>query len=273
MTDKRWNGIKSASPRELLGRIEQNEDQGGGLFVLHLSLESDLGDAKGGNFLMLSVQGESEIILRRPMAIYDLTVKDSRQILSVLYSVVGRGTQRLSKLKKGAELSLLGPIGNAFPDGTEDQMTWVVAGGIGIAPFLYWSRLQAESIRAQCNYFFGFRKREQSAIVKDFTAQGVSVQIATQEPSQFFQGTSVDLFKEALETSKPDMVFTCGPTPMMERVISISKDLRIPCFASLEAKMACGVGVCLSCVTDFSHDRSAGKYSLVCQDGPVFRAL
>jgi dihydroorotate dehydrogenase electron transfer subunit len=224
----------------------------------------------GGTFLMLSVGAEPHILLRRPMAFYDVRKSGARTEVDVLYSVIGRGTVQLSTLKPGVQLSLLGPIGNSFSKPRKGERVAVVAGGIGIAPFLLWGKSLSAATRKDVRILFGFRNRNQLPVVRDFERAKLQIHKAIEGPGGDIRGTVIDLFERELRTNPFDRILTCGPEKMMDRMIEIARREGIPCEVSLEVKMGCGVGACLSCVTHVGARTSPDDYSLVCQDGPIF---
>jgi dihydroorotate dehydrogenase electron transfer subunit len=251
--------------RELIGIVETNKPLGGGYHLLSLKVAKAFSSPLAGSFVMLSVGNEPSLLLRRPMAVYDVRKAKSVKRLDLLYNVVGAGTRQMTKLVAGKELSFLGPIGNGFTLPKKGQSVWIVAGGIGIAPFLLYGRTLSAAQKKNVKTLFGFRVREQLGIVKNFLSVGLKPICALEQKGAHFKGTVVDLLRSELQKSRPDRILTCGPEKMMDAVRSAVENLSIPVEASLETKMACGVGVCLSCVTP--HE---GKYRLVCQEGPVF---
>ena len=253
--------------KELAAKVTQNVSRGGGFYVVELETEL-FSPPDPGQFIMMSVGEQPELTLRRPMAFYDFTSNSNKSLSKVLYSVVGKGTQYLSELKAGDGLTFLGPLGNAFSKPSQGQSTLIVAGGIGIAPFLMWHKKNPSSDH---KVLLGFRNEDQASIHHDFGLDEEKLGIAVdQKTNQFFCGSVVDLFLAELESKTPDRVFTCGPDGMMQAVAKICQERKIPCEVSLEARMGCGMGVCLSCVTDFPYlDQSSQP--LVCKDGPVFQ--
>lgn len=264
--------MKRCAPKEWIASVEINEPRGGGYNVLRLRVPGRLPQASAGAFVMLSAGKEPEILLRRPMALYDVRPVQKGTDVSLMYTVVGRGTSALAKAKSGETLSFLGPIGNGFSKPRASDAYIVVAGGVGIAPFLLWARQLTAPQRKRVRILFGFRNKEQLPIVKDFQKAGLRPLCAVEGPGGTFKGTVIDLLNAEVAKAPATRILTCGPEKMMERAVDIAKILDIPYEASLEARMGCGVGVCLSCVTKFSPGIRPGGYALVCQDGPVFSA-
>ncbi|MEZ4705283.1 MAG: dihydroorotate dehydrogenase electron transfer subunit [Bdellovibrionota bacterium] len=254
----------STSPKETLG-IVQGQTLYGRYHVLHVELETPWPHAKPGNFLLVS-SGQPDLILRRPMAIYRM--HDATHI-DILYTLVGEGTCSLSKQHAGDKLSILGPLGNEFPSPSAERRIWIVAGGIGIAPFLFWLETYSQLVQ-HTQIFLGFQDQAQTHILQHFDPWKANLCYSTDNGSVGFRGNVVSLFKQNLQNQKPDLVYTCGPTKMMNAVYDICKKHRISIFSSLEARMACGIGVCLSCVCEIDHDNKNARYDLVCKDGPIF---
>lgn len=256
--------------KEWTGKVYQNRDAGGAYKVITLSMHKNFEEPIAGQFVMFDCGFmEDGIILRRPMAFYDFVKRSEDVLVSILYHVVGKGTERMSKMKVGDTASFLGPIGNAFSVPKADEKIWVVGGGIGIAPFLLW--LKQIKHRENVRIFFGFREDAQLQICEDFSDYSKFLTTCVQNGSKGdFQGTVVVALEQEMRKVFPDRILTCGPTIMMEKTIEVGQKNSIPLEVSLEAKMGCGIGVCLSCVTPIQHQKQKGSFSLVCKDGPIF---
>ncbi len=220
---------------------------------------------------MISVGKDSPSLLRRPMAIYDFRSQGSATEITLLYVVVGKGTQQLSEIRPDSELSLLGPLGNGFSIPTGEEKLWAVAGGVGIAPFLLWARSIPVAARKNVELLFGLKDASQLSLLDDFQDLNFRLRTAVEGGGGDLRGTVVDLLEEKIRKTRPDLVLTCGPDPMMVEVVKQARKFGVPTEISLEARMGCGLGVCLSCVrslADFGLDQ---RSQLVCQDGPIFR--
>ncbi|MCB0308306.1 MAG: dihydroorotate dehydrogenase electron transfer subunit [Bdellovibrionales bacterium] len=252
--------------KEWLGIIDSNVSAGGNYQVLLVRVPLDFPIPKPGNFVMLSAMHEPSILLRRPMAIMDFEKSSSGHLLTILYAVVGKGTKALCELEKDQAISILGPLGNAFSLPKTHDRYVVMAGGIGVAPFLLWARNLKNKTNAK--FIFGFRNEDQAKIAAKW--QDYKPLITTDEPSrQYPTGNVLTRIENIWKDFKPTRVLTCGPTKMMEAVVNEAKERGIASEVSLETKMGCGIGVCLSCVTNFPDLNSKGQ--LLCQDGPVFK--
>lgn len=225
------------------------------------------GAASPGQFVMVSVgQGSTDPLLRRPLSIHQAANGE----LTLLYRIVGKGTRLMALMKKGDEVSLLGPLGNGFQITTSAHHC-LVGGGLGVAPLLF---LATEIKRClpeeKVSILLGGRTANELLCLDDF--QKISpLLLATDDGSQGMHGLVTELV--AQEIKGPATIYTCGPSPMMKGVASLARDRNWPCQVSLEAMMACGMGACLGCaVQRAGFDETEKKYVHVCKDGPVFVA-
>lgn len=230
-----------------------------GLGLARVDLETyRVGDGIApGQFAMVEGPGRPDCILLRPYSYFTVV---SRDRVGLLVKDVGRGTHALLEADPGVAVAVLGPLGNRFPE--PSGQCWVVAGGVGAAPF---GDLAA---REGVRIFFGARTVDEAGFATALRDVGGRVEIATDDGSSGFAGSAVDCLRAALRTDRPDMLFACGPTPMMNAVAQVAFRLRMPCWVSLEARMACGFGVCRSC----AHYDATGGWRCVCEDGPVYPA-
>ena len=217
-------------------------------------------DFKPGQFVHVRIGKSYDPLLRRPISISDVDV--THHTITLIYRVVGKGTALLAQYAEGDMLDCMGPLGNGFR--LEGTRPLLVGGGMGLAPLIYLARsLSACSPEV----LLGGRTREElfwPKMFKDFCRE---IHMTTDDGSVGVKGTVLDLLPQLL-TEKYDMIYTCGPQPMMQGVAALAKEQHIPCQISLEKYMACGIGACLSC-TCAAKD---GKRRKVCTDGPVFWA-
>jgi dihydroorotate dehydrogenase electron transfer subunit len=233
-----------------------------------------------GQFLMLRLPGHSDPLLGRPFALYD-TVLDERGepvAVDVVYLVVGKLTGLLAAARAGDRVEVWGPLGNGFPDYDGIDHIALVAGGIGQTPFLahvrdllgtrsYGGRPPRRMVQ-RVSLYYGVRTADLAAGVEDFRAAGAAVHLASDDGSLGFHGFVTQL----LEThSPPHQLVGCGPEPMLHALAKLARRWNVPCDVSLETPMACGVGICFSCVTRV-QTADGWDYRRVCVDGPVFDA-
>lgn len=206
---------------------------------------------KPGQFYMLRAWDE-EPVLSRPISINDL---DSNSI-TFLYQKTGRGTEILSKLQKGQEVNLQGPMGNSFPVEKLSGNIAIITGGIGIAPMLY---VIKNLSNCKVDMYCGFRNK--SYIVDEMKNFAQNIYISTEDGSEGHKGYVTDMFKP----EKYDAVLCCGPEIMMNKVIKMCSEKDVKLFVSMEKHMACGIGACLVCTC-----KTKDGNKRTCKDGPVF---
>jgi dihydroorotate dehydrogenase electron transfer subunit len=233
-----------------------------------------------GQFLMLRLPGTTDPLLGRPFALYD-TVLDAQgqpAAIEVVYLVVGKLTGLLARLRPEEKVEAWGPLGNGFPELVGLEHVGLVAGGIGQTPFLayirellgergYAGRPPRQGV-ARVSLYYGVRTAEYAAGVDDFRAAGATVHLATDDGSLGFRGFVTQLL-EAQERTQH--LIGCGPEPMMKALAVLAQRWGTPCHLSLETPMACGAGICFSCVTRI-RTGDGWDYRRVCMDGPVFDA-
>ncbi|MCE5193128.1 dihydroorotate dehydrogenase electron transfer subunit [bacterium] len=220
--------------------------------VYRLTVEATTGGSPGQFYMVRA--WDREPLLARPISIHDA----DEGTISLLYQVRGRGTELLARLHKGDTVALMGPLGNGFTMENLHGRVGIVTGGIGIAPMFYLaSTLPARS----ATVIAGFKSTPYA--VAALLSLGVEVYVATEDGCEGTRGFCTDIFDPAAF----DVVVTCGPTPMMARVAQLCAQAGVPCQASLEAHMACGIGACLGCTFP-----TTSGYKRVCADGPVFDA-
>jgi dihydroorotate dehydrogenase electron transfer subunit len=231
-------------------------------------------DALPGQFVMLKPVRGTDPLLRRPFSIFQILRDAAGQPagVSVLNKRIGAGTRLLFDVVAGARVPCLGPLGRPFvppPEGTE---AWMVAGGVGLAPFVTLAEALA-SRRARPTLFYGGRRASDVFYVDAFERLGVRVVIATEDGSRGERGRVTLPLEHALKRAKDVdlMLYACGPTPMMAAVASLAHRYRRRAIVSLEPVMGCGLGGCYSCVVPV---RRNGESHLVrsCLEGPVFEA-
>lgn len=206
-------------------------------------------DAKPGQFFMFRTEDfRNESLLSRPFGVCDN--EDGK--LTLLYQVVGEGTEIMSGLKEGHKVKILGPLGNGFDlTDSKDKKIAIVAGGIGIAPLLY----LAKTLKTKADFFAGFTY--DPYFVDEFKPYVKSVSYTSYK-------NDGKLVTDLFDPNDYDIIFACGPNPMLKAIHEKNQKAQIQ--VSMEAHMACGIGACLGCtVENASHD-----FIRVCKDGPVF---
>lgn len=239
-----------------------------------------------GQFLMLRLTGLNDPLLGRPLALYD-TVCDSTDEpigVDVVYLTVGKMTRRLAQCVAGDELDVWGPLGNGFPT-IETEHLIMVAGGIGQTPFVALGQeflgkrkygLPSRSLRSagRSTLCYGARSADYLAGVADFERAGIKVRLSSDDGSVGHHGFATEVLGQVLaETAGADRtVACCGPEPMMHAVAALCEREKTRCFVSLETPMACGIGICFSCVTRVRQPDGTWDYKRTCVEGPIFDA-
>ena len=212
--------------------------------------------AHPGQFVMVDCKGKT--FLKRPISVCSVEDKS----LTIVYQVKGEGTKNLSQMKSGEIIEVTGPHGNGF-EIREDKNVLIVGGGIGIPPLLY----IAKKIKAKKLYIaLGFRS--ETFLVEEFKNLG-EVIVTTEDGSFGKKGMVTQVIEDIID--KIDIIYGCGPKPMLKALKEISLKNSIPCQISVEERMACGIGACLVCACKVKKD-GGFAYKRVCKDGPVFWA-
>jgi len=273
------------------------------IFSMRLGCRVVAEEAKSGQFLSLYCRDASRL-LPRPISICD--VDRERGILRLVYRRAGAGTEEFSHLLPGDAIDVLGPLGNGYPlRSAAGKCVWLMGGGIGIPPLVYLAKelsaalvpesagsdgMETESetpeSAGQKSGESGRKNKESMAprsihvilgykdvlfLDRDLEAiPGVHVHIATEDGSSGAKGTVFD----ALPEEEADVIYACGPTPMLRAVRDYALRREILCWLSLEQRMACGVGACLACVCESAETdaHSNVRNKRICAEGPVFEA-
>ncbi|SEK17995.1 dihydroorotate dehydrogenase electron transfer subunit [Pseudobutyrivibrio ruminis] len=229
--------------------------------VYSLELETNASKyAVPGQFINIFSNDKSKL-LPRPISICE--INELKNTLRVVFRVVGEGTTEFSELQAGDTVEILGPLGNGFP--LEGEKAIVVGGGIGVPPMLELAKQLKGSVTAVMGY-----RNDDLFLADEFIDAAADVIIATDDGSVGVHGTVVDAMKENELTA--DVIYACGPKPMLRGVAQYALEKGIKCYVSMEERMACGVGACLGCVCQSKEvdDHSHVKNKRVCKDGPVF---
>ena len=220
-------------------------------------------EAKPGQFIDVYVNDDSKL-LPRPISICE--VKDD--LLRIVYRVVGGGTKIMSTYEEGDEIQIIGPLGNGFD--MRDGKAILVGGGIGIPPMVELAKNLSEKIgKENVISVMGYRDE---LFLTDELEQFSTVVIATEDGSTGTRGTVIDALNE--NGVGGDVLYACGPIPMLEALKDWANEKDIECQISLEERMACGIGACLACVckTKEKDEHSNVCNKRICKDGPVFDA-
>lgn len=214
--------------------------------------------AQPGQFAQVYLPGHT---LRRPISICG--IDRDKGTLRFVFQVRGGGTAELAQFQPGSSIEILAPLGNGFPVEQPGRVL-LVGGGIGVPPLLG----VAAKLKENAVAVLGFRNQGAVILEKDFQEVGAKTLIATDDGSYGHHGLVTDLCKE----QEFDCVMACGPAPMLKAVKALAEERGVPCYVSLEERMACGIGACLGCAVALLKEDGTQYYGHVCKDGPVFPA-
>jgi len=221
-----------------------------------------------GEFAHVRVLPLKEALLRRPFSIFQV----EGDTFSILYKTIGQGSQTLSRMQPGEELSVIAPLGHGFTvpkAGGETPL--LVAGGYGMAAM----HLLAQRSPQKGIVFVGGRKRVDILCEKEFRALGWDVRPTTEDGSYGEKGLVTKPLIQQLHTPHSTLhtpkLYACGPTGMLRAVAKIAADFHVPAELSMDEHMCCGVGVCLTCVIPVKTE-SGWEFQRTCTEGPVFDA-
>lgn len=254
MQDKQYTKVHIMSHRNLTGDI--------------WSMWLDVGDlaqfCKPGQFINLYCE-EGTRMLPRPISICE--VAKLTKAIRIVYRVAGAGTKELSELPVDSEVQIMGPLGNGFT--LKEDKAILVAGGIGIPPML---QLAKELKKVEKTIVLGFRDSN-TFLMREFSSiPKTKIVIATEDGSLGVKGNVIDAIKAEGVTG--DVIYSCGPTPMLRAIKEYAAEKNIEAQISMEERMACGIGACLACVCkskDVDHHTNVHN-KRVCKEGPVFNA-
>lgn len=216
--------------------------------------------AKPGQFITIYCTDGSRL-LPRPISICEIDRMD--RSIRIVYRVAGEGTKEFSAYHTGAQLRVVGPLGNGYPKKSKPAL--LLGGGIGVPPILQLAR------ELDCEKKIVLGYRDERFLEEEFRAEG-DVYIATEDGSFGTQGNVLDAIRENGLTG--EIIYACGPMPMLRAVKQYAAEHNMECWISLEERMACGIGACLGCVVKSKkkdgHTHVNNKR--ICTEGPVFRA-
>lgn len=266
--------------------VVENRPLTGGHFLLSVHSPRQAQATRAGQFAMVRLLDRFDVLLRRPMSIFDvkpakLKVAGQKlppQTIQLLYKVVGRGTRLMAELKPGDRVGLIAPLGHGFfveeylEAARKADEVLHVAGGIGIAALLLPAKdLARRGIRQRL--FFGGRTKDDLVGLDEFKPLINSMVLATENGSRGHRGYVTQPLEAFLDRNrnKKYLMMVCGPWAMLDASVKLARKFGHPCLLSMENRMGCGLGVCLGCcirVDGVGH----GAYERVCTEGPVFWA-
>ena len=233
--------------------------------IFDMWIETSLAaQAKPGQFIAVFPKDKSTL-LPRPISICE--VREDRKALRIVYRVAGQGTAEFSGYQAGDSIAILGTLGNGFPlEKGEGRKVFLMGGGIGVPPILE----LAKQLNADKMVVVGYR--DSNTFLREDFEQIARVYIATEDGSVGTKGNVMNAIEE--NGIEADVIFACGPRPMLRAIKAYAAQKGIKAYISLEEHMACGVGACLGCVVSTKEvdHHSHVNNARICTDGPVFDA-
>lgn len=231
------------------------------IYSMWISTKAIAREAKPGQFVSVYTKDASRL-LPRPISLCE--IDREKDALRIVYRIAGDGTREFSRLRAGDTIDILGSLGNGFPlEEAKGKRVMLMGGGIGIPPMLE----TAKAIQGEKIIVSGYR--DELFLTEELNAAG-QLYLATEDGSAGTKGNVLDAVKA--NRLEADLIFACGPTPMLRAIKAYALDKGIPCWVSMEEKMACGIGACLACVCKSTEvdGHSQVHNKRICKDGPVF---
>lgn len=251
--------------KRVIAKIISQREIKKGCFRMRLEAPFLANRAGPGQFLHIRCGSSTNPLLRRPISIHRIGKED----VEILYNVVGKGTEILSGKKAGDKIDIIGPLGRGFNIYRNSKsIKMLVAGGMGVAPLLGLAEKLSRDIK---NFIviLGAKTQDHILCEKEFKKLGADLYIATEDGSRGKRALATELVREIVKSKKYKLedvcVYAAGPIGMIKALCRLVKGCSIESQASLEERMACGLGACLGCVVETQLG-----YKRVCKDGPVF---
>lgn len=242
------------------GIIIRQEEIADDIYSMWIHTEQIAKHARAGQFVSVYCN-EGSRLLPRPISLCEIDREDGA--IRLVYRVAGKGTAEFSGLRTGAQLQLVGPLGNGFPKKKSSAL--LIGGGIGIPPMLQ----LAKELDCKKKIVLGFR--DELFLMERFKGQG-DIYLATEDGSVGTCGNVLDAIRA--NHLEAEIIYACGPTPMLKALKAYAQEKNIECWISMEERMACGIGACLACVCKSGNrdEHTNVKNKRICKEGPVFLA-
>ncbi len=215
--------------------------------------------AQPGQFV--HILPDQSFSLRRPISICEIFSTGIR----IVFETRGNGTELLARKREGDMIDVLGPLGHGFTLKNSDSRVICIGGGIGVPPMLEVVKRYPNSVMIS-----GFRSAASALLQEELKLAAQQTILCTDDGSAGRKGMVTEPLKELLEKQKPEMIYACGPKPMLKAVAELAEASDIPCEVSMEERMGCGVGACLVCACQAKREDGSVYAAHVCKNGPVF---
>lgn len=248
--------------------VLSQESLGAGIFDMTIQTKEIAAHAKAGQFVSV-YSADASKLLPRPISLCG--IDEEAGTLRLVYRVTGEntGTEEFSRLQKGDTVKILGPLGNGFTVET-GKKAFLIGGGIGVPPMLQLAKNMKKSGTAPFQIVMGYRDAN-TFLMDEFKEQGQTF-TATEDGSVGTKGNVLDAVRA--NALSADVIYACGPTPMLRALKAYAAEQGMDCYISMEERMACGIGACLACVCNSTHkdEHSNVNNKRICKEGPVFDA-
>ena len=257
--------------KHVLGEIISNEQIADDIIDMRIKERFIARTARPGQFVNIYIP-RADLLLPRPISVCGTFINEG--VFRIVFQTVGGGTETVSRLKPGDALRMTGPAGNGFDldwfnNPNKNYNITIAGGGIGVPPLLFLTRALAGSgNNTKITAFLGF-KTETRGILADEFEKYSAVYISTDDGSRGYKGFVPDHMRAV--GVEADVIYACGPAPMLKRVAAYAAEEDVPCFVSVEERMACGLGACVGCAVKVKTG-GGFTYKKACSDGPVFDA-
>jgi len=232
--------------------------------------------AEPGQFVNVKCSESYDPLLRRPLSLH--RISKEHKTFELLYEVVGKGTEMLTKYFVGEEIDILGPLGEGFKLDPKKQIQVLIGGGMGVAPLLALAEKLKKPVtsrqKPEALYIMvGAKTRGQVLCEEDFRKISDQVLVATDDGSYGKKGVVSDVLLDFVDSQlttynlQLTTIYACGPNAMLKAIAEIAFQKKIDCQISMEERMACGIGACKGCPV-----KTKSGYKMACKDGPVFEA-
>lgn len=245
--------------KQQICELVSKQELAAGIFDFKVHAPQIAAEMQSGQFLHIDC-GEGTF-LRRPISICDVEGENVRFI----FEVKGKGTQDLARKSVGEFIDIMGPLGHGFELRGQDRHPVIIGGGIGIFPLYHLAK------QMQAEVFLGFRDQSRVVMEEEFKQASRHLTVATDDGSYGYAGYAAEAMEQYLDKNPCDIIYSCGPTPMLRVVKRIAEQRKIDCQLSLEQRMGCGIGACLVCTCE-TNQEGTDRYKRVCKNGPVFWA-
>ena len=260
-------------PLDVEARVIQNTRLSPDYNVITLAAPAIAAVTKPGQFVMVKPGHGTDPLLRRPFSVFEIIRSGDRiEGLSLLSKRIGATTRLLYDAVYGDVISCLGPLGRPFEPVSPPAEAWMVAGGVGLAPFATLTEALRER-GTKTTLFYGARTGAELFYLDWFASHGVNVVLSTEDGSTGERGRVTAPLEQALrQTNGEIMIYACGPEKMLEAVSRVAAKYKTPAQVSVERVMGCGMGGCYSCVIPVRETGGGHHFVRSCLAGPVFTA-